>query len=128
MRLLLDTHVFLWFISGDARLPVFMRAAVREPQNDVFLSVASLWEIVIKYRLGRLPLPQSPEIYIPRQRQAHRIKSLAITESNIKHLAALPDLHRDPFDRILISQSLAGNLVLVTVDKEIKAYPVSYLK
>lgn len=84
MKLLLDTHIFLWFISADSRLPLLFRDAIREPNNAIFLSVASLWEIVIKSNLGKLPLPQSPEIYIPRQRQLHLIKSLPITESEFE--------------------------------------------
>lgn len=128
MKLLLDTHIFLWFISGDARLPILFRNAIREPKNTIFLSVASLWEIIIKYNLGKLPLPQSPEIYIPKQRLNHQIKSLAISESSLKYLVSLPNLHRDPFDRILISQTLNGNLTFVTVDPEIMNYNAPFLK
>jgi PIN domain nuclease of toxin-antitoxin system len=128
MNLLLDTHVFLWFITADSRLPILFRDAIRETSNTVFLSAASLWEIIIKYNLGKLPLPQSPELYIPRQRQNHRIKSLQIGESSLKYLASLPDLHRDPFDRILISQALNGNLTLATIDQAVMSYNVPYLK
>jgi len=128
MKLLLDSHIFLWFISADLRLPILFRDAITEPNNTIFLSVASLWEIIIKSNLGKLPLPQSPEIYIPRQRQLHRIKSLPITESSLKHLVSLPNLHRDPFDRILISQALSNSLILVTVDSEIIKYNVPYLR
>jgi len=128
MNLLLDTHIFLWFISGDARLPILFRDEIQEPGNTVFLSVASLWEIIIKYNLGKLPLPQSPEIYIPRQRQIHRIKSLPINETSLKNLVSLPDLHRDPFDRVLISQALSDNLIIVTVDRTFKNYSVPFLK
>ena len=128
MKLLLDTHIFLWFISADSRLSVLFRDAIREPNNTVFFSVVSLWEIIIKHNLGRLPLPQSPEIYIPRQRQLHRIKSLTVNESSLKSLVSLPDLHRDPFDRVLISQALNDNLTLVTIDTEILKYNVPFLK
>jgi len=128
MKLLLDTHIFLWFISADLRLSILFRDIIKEPNNTIFLSVASVWEIIIKYNLGKLLLPQSPEIYIPRQRQIHRIKSLPISESSLKNLASLPDLHRDPFDRILISQALTSNLTLVTVDPEIVRYNVPFLK
>ena len=76
MKLLLDTHIFLWFITVDVRLPMLFRDAIREPNNEVFLSVASLWEIIVKYNLGKFPLPQSPEIYIPNKRRKHQIKSL----------------------------------------------------
>ncbi len=128
MKLLLDTHIFLWFISADSRLPILFRDEIREPNNKIFLSVASLWEIIIKYNLRKLPLPQSPETYIPRQRQLHLIKSLPISESSLKHLVSLPDLHRDPFDRILICQALNSNLIFVTIDPEIMNYNVPFLK
>lgn len=128
MKLLLDTNVFLWFISADSRLPVLFKDAIREPNNTIYLSVASVWEIIIKYNLGKLPLPQSPEIYIPRQRQIHQIKSLLINESSLQHLVSMPNLHRDPFDRILISQALSHNLTIATTDLEIKNYSVSFLK
>ncbi|MBA3632298.1 MAG: type II toxin-antitoxin system VapC family toxin [Acidobacteria bacterium] len=128
MRLLLDTHIFLWFITGDGRLPILMRDAIREPGNEVFLSVVSLWEIILKHQIGKLSLPQSPEIYIPKQRRLHQIRSLVVSENSIKELAKLPSVHRDPFDRLLICQTLAGNLTIVTVDNEILNYSVSYFK
>jgi PIN domain nuclease of toxin-antitoxin system len=127
MRLLLDTHVFLWYITADPSLPAAFRAAIQDPANQVFLSVASVWEAVIKYRLGKLPLPASPEQYLPRQRELHRIVSLPIEEEALAHLAKLPDLHRDPFDRILVAQALQHDLTLVTADDAVKAYPVKLL-
>src|SRR5437764_2822722 len=98
MRLLLDTHVFLWYISADPRLPVVFRDAIREPANEVFLSAASVWEAVIKYALGRLPLPEAPAAYLPRQRQAHHVAALPVDEGAFTHLEGLSSLHRDPFD------------------------------
>ena len=128
MKLLLDTHIFLWYITADLRLPIKFRDAIREPKNEVFLSVVSLWEVTVKNNLGKLPLPQSPEIYIPNERRRHQIKSLAIHENAVRELVNLPALHRDPFDRILICQALANNLTIVTVDAQIQNYNVSYLK
>ena len=124
MKLLLDTHVFLWFIAGDARLSPSATANIVNPANAVFLSAASVWEAVIKFQLGKLPLPQAPEIYLPQQRRNHRILSLEIDEATIAFLPKLPALHRDPFDRILICQALQHGLTLVTVDAAIQAYPV----
>ena len=124
MKLLLDTHVFLWYISADPQLPVAFRDAIRDPGNEVFLSVASVWETVIKHALGKLPLPQAPATYLPAQREAHRISSLVIDEGALEHLAKLPALHRDPFDRMLISQAIAGSLAIVTPDPLISQYPV----
>ena len=128
MKLLLDTHIFLWFIAADSRLPILFRDVIREPNNEIFLSVASLWEIIIKYNLGKLPLPQSPEVYIPQERRKHQIKSLPISESSLKNLVSLPNLHRDPFDRLLISQALCRNLTIITVDTDIMKYNVPFLK
>ncbi len=128
MKLLLDTHIFLWYITADSRLPTLFLDAIREPTNDVYLSVASLWEIVIKYNLGKLPLPQTPENYIPNERRRHQIKSLSLHENAVKVLINLPNLHRDPFDRILICQALANDLTIITVDNQIQNYKVKYLK
>jgi PIN domain nuclease of toxin-antitoxin system len=78
MRLFLDTQVFLWYISGDERLPMRYVNAIRLPGNDVFLSAVSLWEAIIKYDLGELPLPQAPTTYLPTQRRRHAITSLPV--------------------------------------------------
>jgi len=127
MRILLDTHVFLWFITGDARLPLSLSDGIRYPENDVYLSVASAWEAMIKYQLGRLPLPEPPETYLPRQRERHRIASLVIDEASVAQLATLPPLHRDPFDRMLVAQARQHDLTLATVDPLVKQYPVPVL-
>ena len=105
MRLLLDTHVFLWLITADTRLPAAFESAIRDPANDVYLSAVSIWEAVIKHGLGRLPLPGPPAVYLPQRRDAHGIAALPIDEAAMAHLADLPPLHRDPFDRLLIAQS-----------------------
>jgi PIN domain nuclease of toxin-antitoxin system len=124
MNLLLDTHIFLWFISGNPQLPLRWQSQIQDPANRVYLSVASVWEATIKYQLGKLPLPESPEIYLPKQRDRHQIDSLTIDEGTIQQLPTLPVLHRDPFDRILICQSIQHDLTLMTVDREIKQYPI----
>lgn len=127
MRFLLDTHVFLWYIGGDGRLPQPFLTAIREPANEICSSVASVWEAVIKFGLGKLPLPSPPAGYLPRQRLAHGIKSLAIEEAAMVHLATLPPLHRDPFDRLIVAQALEYGLTIVTVDPEVRAYPAPCL-
>ena len=116
MRLLLDTHVFLWYITAGPRLPAPFLAAIQEPANEVSLSAASIWEAVIKYGLGKLPLPAPPAHYLPQQRDAHGIDALPIDEGAMTHLANLPALHRDPFDRLLIAQALQHGLTIATVD------------
>src|SRR5262249_23562621 len=110
VRRLLDTHIFLWYISADPNLPANFRAGAQDPANEVFLLAASVWEAVIKYGLGKLPLPARPEEYLPRQRELHQIASLPIEEAALTHLAKLPLLHRDPFDRILVAQALQHDL------------------
>jgi PIN domain nuclease of toxin-antitoxin system len=127
MKLLLDTHVFLWFISGDERLPDAMRESVRNPDNEIYLSVVSLWEAIVKYKIGRLPLPQSPESYLPIQRERHQISSLHLDEASVSQLANLPAIHRDPFDRMLICQALQHSLTIATVDEVIYSYSVPIL-
>jgi len=125
MKLLLDTHIFLWFISGDTRLPEVMCDSIRNPENDVYLSVVSLWETIVKYQLGKLPLPQPPEKYLPLQRERHQIFSLSLDEASVTHLAKLPSVHRDPFDRMLICQAIEHGMMIVTVDDVFGSYPVS---
>src|SRR5271154_6806774 len=122
MKILLDAHVFLWYISADPQLPVAFRNAIRDPANEVYLSVASMWEAVIKYALGKLPLPEAPAEYLPRQREAHRIATLPVEEAALVYLAGLPSLHRDPFDRMLIAQALQHGMQLATVDIAVRAY------
>jgi|SRR5436190_18148590 len=127
MRLLLDTHVFLWYVTNDKRLAPRFASAIRDPGNEAFLSVVSVWEGVIKYSLGKLPLPQSAEIYFTKERKQHKIKSLSLNENSVVKLAGLPGFHHDPFDRMLICQALANRLTLVTVDPQIQRYPVLLL-
>ncbi|PMB19059.1 type II toxin-antitoxin system VapC family toxin [Fischerella thermalis] len=127
MRILLDTHIFLWFISGDRQLSTDIRDAVRDPDNDVYLSAISVWEAIVKYQLGKLPLPEHPATYLPKQRDLHQIASLALDESSVIQLAKLPPLHRDPFDRMLICQALQNGLTIATVDTAIRAYSVSVM-
>ncbi|MBW4513154.1 MAG: type II toxin-antitoxin system VapC family toxin [Scytonematopsis contorta HA4267-MV1] len=125
MKILLDTHIFLWFISADNKLPIGIQNAVRNTDNEVYLSAISVWECIIKYQLGKLPLPESPEIYLPKQRNLHSILSLDLDEGSVAQLINLPPLHNDPFDRILICQALQNGLTIATVDAAVRAYPVN---
>lgn len=128
MKLLLDTHVFLWFISGDRRLPPAVRETLQDLDNEVYLSVVSEWEAIVKYQLGKLPLPEPPASFLPEQRQRHQIASLPLDESSVSRLATLDPVHRDPFDQMLICQTLAHELTLVTLDEMISRYPVPVLQ
>jgi PIN domain nuclease of toxin-antitoxin system len=127
LKLLLDTCAFLWAIEGGAELSAAAREVLVDPANDVFLSAVSVWEITIKHGLGRLPLPESPERYVPAQRTRRGITALPLDEDAVLQLARLPALHRDPFDRVLVCQALAGGLTIVTPDPEIARYPVRIL-
>lgn len=127
MKILLDTHIFLWFISGDPQLSTDVRDAIRNPNNEVYLSSVSVWEAIVKYQLGKLPLPEHPATYLPKQRDSHKITSLALDESSVMQLANLPSLHRDPFDRMLICQALQSKLTIATVDAAIRTYSVSVM-
>jgi PIN domain nuclease of toxin-antitoxin system len=127
MRRLLDTHIFLWFISGDAHLPGNWRETIRDVSNEVYVSVVSLWEALVKHHLGRLPLPHPPESYLPTQRVRHQLASLSLDEARVRHLAMLPAVHRDPFDRMLVCQALEHGLTIVTVDPVFEGYPAPIL-
>ena len=123
MRLLLDTHVFLWLITADERLPEKMRDDILDWNNDVYLSVVSVWEITVKHHRGKLPLPEPPETYLAAQRRKHGIIGLPLEESDVFQLAKLPSIHGDPFDRMLVCQALARDLIIATVDEIVRAYP-----
>ncbi|MCX5810124.1 MAG: type II toxin-antitoxin system VapC family toxin [Proteobacteria bacterium] len=127
MKLLLDTHIFLWYISGDYHLPKSLKDIIQDSVNEVYLSVVSLWESIVKYHLGKLPLPLSPEKYLPLQRERHDISSLSLDEVSIIHLSALPSFHSDPFDRMLICQAIEHNMTIVTMDAAIAQYPIKIL-
>ena len=127
MKLLLDTHAFLWFVSGDDRLPLATRDLIRSAEHEVWLSAVSIWEVVVKQRIGRLPLPAPAWSYVTRQRARHGIDALALDEAAIEHLDKLPDVHRDPFDRMLICQAIQNDLQIVTDDQAICRYPIKTL-
>jgi PIN domain nuclease of toxin-antitoxin system len=127
VKLLLDTVTFLWILEDAEAIAPAARAALNDRDNLVFLSAASVWEIAVKHRLGKLPLPQAPETLVPQQRKLRGIESLAIGESATLRLHQLPDLHKDPFDRILACQAIEHEMTIVTPDELLRAYPVRTL-
>ena len=127
MKLLLDTCTFLWALSGTPALPPRVAQLFRAPENEVFLSAASAWEVAQKYSQGRLTLPEPPERYVPAQRDARGIRSLAIDEECALHAVRLPVLHRDPFDRMLVSQAIVHGMTILTPDRLITQYPARTL-
>ena len=125
MKLLLDTCAFLWIASDDRALSAAARHLFLTAQ-EVWLSAASCQEIVVKYQLGKLSLPELPARYIPRVREAHGIGAMPIEETDALHLAALPPIHKDPFDRLLVSQAICRGLTILTPDPLIHAYPARW--
>ena len=123
MKLLLDACTFLWLLGGTADVPGRVAEAFRAPDNEVYLSAASVWEIVIKHASGRLVLPRTPDQLIPAERDARAILPLPIDEESALHVSRLPDLHRDPFDRILVAQAIVHGLTIVTPDPLVLQYP-----
>lgn len=124
MRFLLDTCTFLWVVSGAAELSVHARELYVDPDNEVYLSSVSVWEMAVKYMLGRLPLPEPPERFVPAQRKLHHIDALQLDEEAALHLTRLPPLHKDPFDRMLVCQAIIHHLVILTPDDLVNQYPV----
>ncbi|HUA95351.1 MAG TPA: type II toxin-antitoxin system VapC family toxin [Acidimicrobiales bacterium] len=123
MRLLLDTHVFLWLLAEPERLGDDLRT-VEDPANVLFLSAASSWEIAIKARLGRIELPGSPGRYVPDRMRVIGAEPLAVEHAHALAVAELPMIHRDPFDRILVAQARHLRLSIVTADRDIPRYDV----
>jgi PIN domain nuclease of toxin-antitoxin system len=122
-KLLLDACTFLWVLSGEPALPPRVAALIGDPSNDVFLSVASAWEIGQKYARGKLKLPESPDRCIPAERDARGIASLALDEESVLHAARLPFLHRDPFDRLIVGQAIIHGMTILTPDPLVSQYP-----
>lgn len=122
MKYLLDTPVFLWWITNDARLGPELRRVIAAPHTELFWSVASTWEVAIKYSLGKLPLPEPPGPLLGHHRLLNRIELLPIQESHALAAAALPHLHQDPFDRLLVGQSMVEGIELLSADKAVLAY------
>ncbi|HDN26546.1 MAG TPA: type II toxin-antitoxin system VapC family toxin [Thioploca sp.] len=122
--LLLDTCTFLWIAANAPELTANARAFFSDPDNKVFLSTVSVWEIAVKHALGKLPLPDTPAIFVREQREQHHIDSLALDEGSTLQLHKLPKIHRDPFDRMLVCQAIEHDLIILTPDPMIKQYPV----
>lgn len=124
MKLLLDTHCFLWWFADDPRLGTPARELMGDEQNDVYLSAASSWEIAIKVSLGKLTLPESPEVYVPSRLAAQEIRGLPIQHVHALRVASLPAHHQDPFDRLIIAHAQIEKLPLLTADEKMAPYEV----
>lgn len=123
MRLLLDTHAFLWAILDPGRLSAPAKSTL-SGSHEFFLSHISIWECVIKHSAGKLNLPGSPVTYLRAQAEANAVALLPVTLAHLRQLETLPPLHRDPFDRLLVSQAQADDLALVSANANLARYTV----
>ncbi|MGB9304164.1 MAG: type II toxin-antitoxin system VapC family toxin [Mycobacterium sp.] len=124
-RYLIDTHVWLWMQSDPDRLCDETRAIVQDVRTGILFSAASAWEIAIKYRLGKLPLPEPPASYVPDRMRRSGTSPLPVDHPHTLRTADLPDHHRDPFDRILVAQAQLLDLTIITADDQFSAYDVA---
>ncbi len=127
MKLLLDTHTFLWSVGDDSRLSLVARQHIDDPQNDLFISMASLWEATIKIATGKMRVPGDSVDYLLNLAIQTGTNILPILPTHLQHLQGLPMLHRDPFDSMLIAQSLVEKIPLVSVDAQLRRYEVEIL-
>jgi len=127
-RVLVDTHVWLWLQSDPDRLPASVRDLVEDRGVELLLSAASAWEIAIKYRLGKLRLPQEPATYVPDRMRRSGTTPLSVEHAHVLRVSELPDHHRDPFDRLLVAQAQILDVPIVTADSRFERYQVTVLQ
>lgn len=124
MKYLLDTHAFLWFVTDDDKLSSNARSIIKNSNNEVYFSAASAWEMSIKVRLGRLTIEEDIEPFIIKQLAENNFSTLSITIFHSIYTSKLPEIHKDPFDRMIVAQSKVENLSLISKDNNIKKYKV----
>jgi PIN domain nuclease of toxin-antitoxin system len=127
MRLLLDTHAFIWFVDGNPKLSNAARTAIDDVENLVYLSVASVWELAILVSLQRLTLQRTVKEYVALYTEKNAIDLLPVTIDHIEGIVSLPFHHRDPFDHLLLAQAKSSHLTLVSADNAFKHYAVDIL-
>lgn len=129
MKLLLDTHAFLWLVDGSPHLSATAQAAFSDPTNALFLSVASVWELSIKTSRTnpQLRLSDPLDVYVAKWTVAYQIQVLPIDLSHALHVTGLPHYHKDPFDRLLIAQADVESMTLVSADRKFASYSISLL-
>ena len=125
MKILLDTCAFLWLTTDAPELSDKAKILFQNTSNAVYLSSVSVWEIIVKHQMGKLPLPSAADDFIKQQCEKHFVKYLSLDEKAVFNLSRLPNHHRDPFDRMLICQAIAHDLTVLTSDKMIMQYPVA---
>lgn len=127
MRLLLDTHIFIWYVMDIRKISARVRTLIDDEDNDILLSTASIWEMAIKHSSGKLSFGLPFRIFIEQQLSLNSIELLSINLDHIDVIAALPFHHRDPFDRLLITQSMVERIPILSADSAFDAYPVTRL-
>jgi PIN domain nuclease of toxin-antitoxin system len=127
MKYLLDTHAFLWWVADDEQLSVTARNIISNPDNQIYFSVVSAWEIVIKTGTGKLILPEVPAIYIPSRIASNQFQILPVSLNHILSIPHLEKYHKDPFDRLLIAQSYTEKLALISIDSLICQYSIQII-
>jgi PIN domain nuclease of toxin-antitoxin system len=127
MRLLLDTHTFIWYVTNDRQISTLVLELVNDGNNDVLLSIASIWEMAIKHSTGKLSFALPFEIFISQQMSLNKFNLLNININHLTVVASLPFHHRDPFDRLLISQAMVEQLPILSIDPAFDSYPIQRL-
>lgn len=127
MQVLLDTNAFLWWVTDDDKLSTTARSIISNFENTIFFSVASAWEIVIKYQIGKLPLPEPAKLYIPKRLEHYGFIRLSINMNDVLEVSNLQNYHKDPFDRIIIAQGRTHTLPIITADKKFSLYDVEII-
>ncbi|MEG5139676.1 MULTISPECIES: type II toxin-antitoxin system VapC family toxin [unclassified Microcoleus] len=127
MRLLLDTHAFIWYRTNSSRLSITWRSLINKGDNNILLSTASVWEMAIKHSIGRLNFSMPFMEFVKQQIAVNRIEILEISFDHIEVVASLPLHHRDPFDRLIIAQSMAEQIPVLSVDVIFDAYAIARL-
>jgi PIN domain nuclease of toxin-antitoxin system len=127
MKFLLDTHIFIWYVTDHSRLSATVLASINDENHEIFLSKASIWEMAIKHCLGKLTFRLPFEVFIAEQITINNFSLLDIKISHINIVSSLPLYHRDPFDRILIAQGMVEDIPILSVDAIFDAYPVQRL-
>ena len=125
MNLLLDSHTFLWFVGNDPRLSLNARVVIEDPSNRKWVSIASLWEITIKVSIGKLTLTDPVAVFLRRELLLNKFSTLDISLNHLDSLSTIPFHHRDPFDRLIVSQSIADSISVVSTDLAFDAYGIT---
>ena len=127
MRALLDTSTFLWFIGGSKKLSNEARKFIESFENELVMSVASLWEIAIKISIGKLELYECFDLLIPEKIEENEIDIIQINLKHLSEMMKLPLYHRDPFDRLIIAQGISEKIPVIACDHAFKAYPIDII-